>query len=175
MGAYADVLVKGGRVSMWMAEQQLKDVTAAQFSRKPSLGGKIIDTNSPAFVYGHLALYPAGLAQMLGLASPKLAKPPGFEELFAAGKPCVDDPGPTIYPAMPVITEAFFTQYKTLLDLLPGVSDDHLNSPNPREGRMKEMFPTVGGMVMFMLCSHVMMHMGQISAWRRCFGLGPVM
>jgi hypothetical protein len=76
---------------------------------------------------------------------------------------------------MDVITSAFFGGYRSVVEVLPGVSDEHLNSPNPREGRMKEMFPTVGGMVNFLVAQHIMMHMGQVSAWRRCFGLGSAM
>lgn len=175
MGAYADMLVRTGNVSIWMAQQMLKDVQASQFARKPSFGGKAIDTNHPAFVYGHLALYPSGLINMIGDNPAAAVKPAGYEELFAAGKPCQDDPDGKIYPPMEEITAKFFSGYKSALDLLAGVSDEKLNSPNPREGRMKEMFPTVGGMVNFMLGQHIMLHMGQISAWRRCFGLGSAM
>lgn len=173
MGAYADLLIRATNVSLRLSEQMLKDVKASQFARKPVLGGKVIDTNHPAFVYGHLAQYTSGLIGMLGKEAPP--KPAGFEELFAAGKPCHDDPEGKIYPAMDVITSAFFGGYRSVVEVLPGVSDEHLNSPNPREGRMKEMFPTVGGMVNFLVAQHIMMHMGQVSAWRRCFGLGSAM
>ena len=33
------------------------------------------------------------------------------------------------------------------------------------------MFPTVGAAINFYLTGHVMMHAGQISAWRRCMGM----
>jgi hypothetical protein len=34
------------------------------------------------------------------------------------------------------------------------------------------MFPTVGGAVNFLCGGHNMMHLGQISTWRRAAGLG---
>jgi len=43
---------------------------------------------------------------------------------------------------------------------------------NPMGGRMSEMFPTMGSAVMFMCGSHMQMHLGQISAWRRVMGMG---
>ena len=43
---------------------------------------------------------------------------------------------------------------------------------NPAEGRMKELFPTIGAVSAFLLSGHQMSHFGQISAWRRFVGLG---
>jgi hypothetical protein len=39
--------------------------------------------------------------------------------------------------------------------------------------RSREMFPTLGAVVAFYLGGHVMNHLGQLSAWRRCLGLPP--
>ncbi len=175
MGEYAETLVRGGRVSLWMAEQILKDVKPETFARKPNFGGKVIDTNHPAFVYGHLATYPSKWLSAIGPDASIAAAPAKFDELFAAGKPCLDDPTGTIYPPMKEITDAFFATHKAALEVLGTTDDAKLHATNPREGRMKEMFPTVGGMLMFYMTSHMMMHLGQASAWRRCFGLGSVM
>jgi hypothetical protein len=43
------------------------------------------------------------------------------------------------------------------------------------EGRIKEIFPFVGLAINFMLNNHNMMHVGQVSAWRRAMGLPSVM
>ena len=47
---------------------------------------------------------------------------------------------------------------------------------NPRDIRDPYLngniaFPLLGGRVLFMCNNHLMMHLGQISAWRRCMGL----
>lgn len=174
MARLGEILARIGEMSYGMAELQLKDVTPAMFARKPNLGGREIDTNHPAFVYGHLAIYPTMLMGMLGLDAAKAPKPAGFDELFSAGKPCLDDPSGTIYPAMDTIVKVFMANHRVLLDALPGVPDATFAGDNPRE-QSRKRFPTVGDAVGFMVGSHMMMHLGQVSAWRRCMGLGPVM
>jgi hypothetical protein len=42
-------------------------------------------------------------------------------------------------------------------------------------GRMSEMLPTLGAAMMFMCGSHLQMHLGQVSSWRRAMGLGSAM
>jgi hypothetical protein len=39
-------------------------------------------------------------------------------------------------------------------------------------GRMTELFPTLGSLYNFYVGGHMMMHLGQISTWRRMMGLG---
>lgn len=175
MGQYSEMLVQSGRMSVWMAEQLLKGVTPQIFARKPTIGGKVIDANHAAFNFGHLALYPAKWLQVLGLDPKAAAAPAAFEAIFSAGKECKDDPDGTIYPAMTEITDAFFTAHKAALEAVLTVDDKKLLLPNPREGRMREAMPTAGAMLCFVINSHTMMHLGQVSTWRRCFGLGPVM
>ena len=47
-----------------------------------------------------------------------------------------------------------------------------LATPHPHEGTRKH-FPTIGDMVVFLMTSHEMDHLGQLAAWRRAMGLGP--
>lgn len=46
-----------------------------------------------------------------------------------------------------------------------------LSEPHPNES-MRKYFPTVGDMVIFLMTSHEMNHLGQVAAWRRAMGLG---
>jgi hypothetical protein len=168
----AESLVKVAGMSLFMGEQQLKDVSPAIFARKPrGEGGKIVNANHPAFVYGHLSLYAKAVAEKVGLDGSRLAAPAGFDALFDQGKECQDDPAGTIYPPMKTITEAFFNNYRGLLEILPKVPDAKLLEPNPTAKR----FPLIGEFAMFLLTSHIMMHLGQVSTWRRCMGLGSAM
>lgn len=175
MGMIGQSVVRTGGMGLWLAEQMLKDVKPEQFARKPVVGGKVIETNHPAFVYGHLATYPAKLLGMLGLDASAAAAPEGFDELFSAGKECRDDPEGTIYPPMETITGAFFRGYKALFEQLPEVPDAKFADPTPLEGRIKAALPTMADLTPFLGCAHIMMHMGQMSAWRRCVGLGSAM
>lgn len=175
MGMIGQSVARTGGMGLFLAEQMLKDVKPEQFARKPVVGGKTIETNHPAFIYGHLATYPAKLLTMLGLDAGAAAVPAEFGELFSAGKECRDDPDGTIYPSMETITGAFFRGYKSLFEQIQEVPDAKFADPTPLEGRIKAALPTLAELAPFLGASHIMLHMGQMSAWRRCVGLGPVM
>ena len=92
---------------------------------------------------------------------------------FSRTATCQDDPDGKIYPAMEEVTGFFHASYREAAEVLRGASDDLLERPNPSEGRMAELFPSVGSMLAFYAGGHFMLHMGQMSAWRRMVGLGP--
>src|SRR4051812_50105800 len=82
---FAETLVRGGRMSLGMADRLLADIKPETFARKPRLGGTVVNTNHPAFVLGHLALYPARWLSAAGLDPKTAATPAGFE-VFSAGE-----------------------------------------------------------------------------------------
>jgi hypothetical protein len=59
-----------------------------------------------------------------------------------------------------------------LAGALRGTPDATFEQANPAEGRMKQLFPTLGSVQTFYCGGHMMMHLGQMSAWRRMQGLG---
>ncbi|MBS0192317.1 MAG: hypothetical protein U0573_06800 [Phycisphaerales bacterium] len=178
MGQFLDQIVAASRRGRGFAEKAVVGVTPQLFARKPrfetSAGVKVVDANHPAFVYGHLALYPARIGSMLDLDTSSFNAPADFSDLFKAGVECKDDPEGRIYPAMDRITAAFFSNYDALYEKMAKVDDSALLKATPEE-RYRAHFPTTGMAVAFMLTSHVMVHMGQVSTWRRCFGLPPLM
>lgn len=172
MPQIADLIVATGAVSLRYAEGLLKDIEPNQFARLPAPGGKPIQTNHPAFVFGHLSLYPRRVLALCGREADAPANPPKFEDLFKNGQPCLDDPTGTIYPPMDAIVAHFMGATRAALVALPKVDDAVFAKPNPLEGRMRELFPTIGIAANFMLGgAHAMSHLGQVSAWRRCMGL----
>jgi hypothetical protein len=158
------------------AERLVAGITPGMAARKPvftKAGDTItIDTNHAAFVYGHLAIYPTRIASFLGRAelAASIAPPQGWEDLFKAGAICHDDANASIYPTFDAITSHFFSATDRIIDALDGVDDAALLVPTPHEGFAKS-FPILGGAVAFLLNNHCMMHLGQVSAWRRCMGL----
>src|SRR3954462_9131413 len=152
---FAETLVRGGRMSLGMADRLLADIKPETFARKPRLGGTVVNTNHPAFVLGHLALYPARWLSAAGLDPKTTATPAGFE-VFSAGQECRDDERGTISPPMNEIVEAFKRTHTVALDQLAKLSDEKLRAPNPHEGRIREMFPTLDGVLMFYMTSHMM-------------------
>ena len=147
------------------AERILKDIPADRFAHMP-----IPRMNHPAFCIGHLSLYPNRLLNMIGRKD-LVREKPGYAELFQAGVECVEQDGR--YPAKDELVTYYFDRYRTISELLPNISDETLQLPNPIEGRMRELFPTIGAAMNFLLNNHNMVHLGQISAWRRAAGLGP--
>jgi hypothetical protein len=149
------------------AEALLKDIPAERFAHMPHP-----TMNHPAFNIGHLAGYPDRVFAMVG--RPELAKRrEDWDKLFAAGAPCVEQDGR--YPAKQEIVERFIERSRAAIDALASVPDEVHGRQNPAEGRFREMLPTIGIAVNFLLNSHVMMHLGQISSWRRAVGLPSAM
>lgn len=159
------------KLSLGYGERLLKGVTASQFARFASSDGVAIESNHAAFIYGHLSLYAPRILKDLGAAAPET--PEGFELVFSKDAKCVDDPEGTIYPSMESVTTFFFDSYKASLAALEATPDEAFQVPNPLGGGMAERFPTLGSMHNFYVGGHVMLHMGQMSAWRRMQGLGP--
>jgi len=175
MGRMGELLTVTTGRTMGLAKGLLNGIDAKDFSRQPTSGDKVVDTNHPAFVYGHLALYPARVMGMVGLDGSAIACPPKYEELFAAGVACVNDPDGSKHPAMDEIVSRFEANYATLIDAVKDVDDAVLAGPIQGNDRYREVFGTVGGAASFMMHDHLMFHLGQVSAWRRMMGLGSAM
>ncbi|MFO0873839.1 MAG: DinB family protein [Phycisphaerales bacterium] len=149
------------------AEALAKDIPADRFDHSP-----MPNLNHPAFNFGHLSLYPNRILNLLGKPELVVDKP-GWDKLFAAGVACVEGNGQ--YPPKQEIVDFFLDRHRAAVAVVRETTEDVLAQPNPIEGRMREVFPRIGNAVLFMMTSHVMMHLGQISAWRRTVGLPSVM
>ncbi len=144
------------------AETLVKDVSAEQMAEQP--GGVI---NHPAWSLGHLVMAANGLGQMLGLES---NVPDGWSDTFkTGGEPSGDL---SAYPGKEEILTALKQQHARNVEAAKNVDASRFAEPHPNEGA-REHFPTVGDMVVFLMTSHEMDHLGQIAAWRRAMGLGP--
>ena len=158
-----------------LANALLADVKADQFSSMPKSDGKTINTNHAAFVYGHLSLYPKLLLGFLGKDASAIEHPPKFAELFMHGIDCVDDRSCETYPGMDEIVEYFNRAHKFAIETIQSMSDEELNTQFTGDEWYVEFAKTPASLCIFMLHDHYMFHLGQMSAWRRCFGLGHAM
>ncbi len=159
-------------LSLAYGRRMLTGVTPLIFARYAHPGNQVVESNHPAFVYGHLSLYASRIIEQLGGDASAVTPSAKFQELFSKDAKCQDDPTGTIYPGQEEVTEAFFKSYEACLAVLRSTPDEAFQKPNPAGGRMTEMFPTLGSMQAFYVGGHFMMHIGQISAWRRMQGLG---
>ncbi len=144
------------------AEMLVNDVSAEQMTEQP--GGVI---NHPAWSLGHLVVASDGLAQLLGLQSDL---PDGWSETFkTGGEPSGDV---SAFPSKEEILGALKEQHTRNTEAVKNMDASRFAEPHPNEGARK-YFPTVGDMIVFLMTSHEMDHLGQIAAWRRAMGLGP--
>lgn len=171
MGRVAEIITKSHSRMRVLSEKTLAGISPNQFGRLAAPGGVVIQSNHPAWVYGHLAIYPARVLTMLGAPADAAAVPAAFTDLFKDGTACLDDAAGTIYPRMEEITAAYFKGHDVLAAHVASMSDDSLLKDHPDEAR-RVNFPTVGAHINFMLNDHISLHIGQVSAWRRMMGLG---
>ena len=149
------------------ARALLTDIQEDQFAHMPMAG-----FNHPAFCYGHLACYPNRMMEFLGCTEEQIELP--FDpEPYKVGAECVEQDGR--YASMPVIVDAFFESHDRLAKVLPDTSPEIFATPSGFDGRMGELFPRIGDAIDFMSGNHIMLHLGQVSMWRRAMGMGPCM
>lgn len=165
---FGSAIANGLELALRYSDLLCKTIPADKFSHMPQP-----DFNSPAFCMGHLSIYPVRALGLLNRTDMGIANPAGWEDLFKAGAPCVDKPGH--YPSKEAILAHYEKGYMAVAAALKEVPDSILSEPNPGEGRMKEMFPTKGGVLTFLCVGHTQSHLGQISMWRRVMGLGSAM
>lgn len=169
-----DSMLFAARRTLGYAETLLKGIEPATAARFPRFGSAVITTNHPVFVYGHLAIYPKRMLELVGKDPSAVTPPETYVRLFSAGVECVDDVDGKSYPKFDEVTRNFFEWSKIAMESLGGVRDEVLAQENPNE-KSRAAFPTVGGVLLFLTNNHPMMHLGQVSAWRRCYGLPAAM
>ena len=146
----------------------VKDQDCSRFAR---IGDTVIKSNHPAFILGHLTLYPIRVVGQLGADVSSVTPTESFQKVFSHEATCVDDPDRSTYPALDEIVSVFNSGYSTAIELLESTADEAFFVDNPIE-RLRERFPTMGSAHGFYVGGHMMMHLGQLSAWRRAMGMG---
>ena len=169
---YGPMIADSCRLSLAYAERLLNEIPAERFARLATVGDEVVQSNHPAFIYGHLSLYPCRIVAELGHDASSIKPTEAYVKIFDHNAKCVDDSDGSIYPAMDEITERFFAAHRMALDALMTADDDLFKQINPNEA-MRAKFGTVGSMHGFYVGGHIMIHMGQLSAWRRMIGLPP--
>lgn len=164
------MIADSAQLTVSYSERLLQDVTPENFARFATVGDTVIESNHPAFILGHLSLYPCRIVDELGGDASAISPSDHYNELFSPQATCVDDPDGSIYPAMDEIVAKFNAAYAATIEFLMTVDDAPFAEPNANE-RMREKFATKGSMHAFYLGGHGMIHIGQFSAWRRAMGM----
>ena len=123
--------------------------------------------NNPAWSLGHLAGASVGALQALGHEA---SLPEGWGDVFKTGG--IPSGEPSAYPSKGELLSTLESLHDRLTAAVKAADSATLAVPHPHESTRK-YFPTVGDMVVFLMTSHEMDHLGQLAAWRRAMGLGP--
>ncbi len=174
MGQYGKMLADAATVGLRYGRRLLDTIPDERFARVAQPGGTAVHSNHPAFNIGHLTLYPAKVAELLGADTRPASPPANYEAIFSKDSQCADDPDGTIYPRKSEIIEVFYRTYEAALDALRNCDDSLLLSENPIDSPIKKICPTLGSMLAFYVSGHVTSHLGQISTWRRMEGMPSV-
>lgn len=158
-----------------LAEALAGGIDAGKASHKPMADGKVIDCNHPTFIYGHLAIYPQMILGALGVEPGDAGVPEKYTELFMHGVECQHDPDGSIYPGFDEVRATFKKAHAAVRAHLATLDEETLGKAISSNDRLREVFGTCDAMALFMLHDHYMFHLGQLSTWRRCVGLGSVM
>lgn len=165
------MIAESANMGITSMHKLLNGVAPEQFARLAVPGDQPVQSNHPAFILGHLSLYPSRVVADLGGDATAIEPSEKYNALFSPAATCLDDPQGTLYPPMAEIVSKFDAAYQTAIDVLGQARDDQFSRENPNE-RMRSRFATVGSMHAFYLGGHTMIHVGQFSAWRRMMGLG---
>ncbi len=160
-----------GRRALGLFDRLVADIPEDRFTRMAKSSEGPVLANHPAFIAGHLALYPQRVFGMLSLDPSPAAVPESWVGLMEKDQPCQDDPQGTIYPSRDTLIDAYRRTYGSLIEALGSADPAVFDQPVSDESYRK-MADTNGEVICFMLTSHNMFHLGQLSTWRRIEGLG---
>ncbi len=173
MGQFGTMMADAAMVSQRYAKRLIAGIPVDRFARFAAPGKQVIESNHPAFVLGHLSLYPVNVVRLLGLDTASVQPSERFTKLFSKDAKCQDDAHGIIYPSMQEVSEVFFSTYELALAAMRDATDSQLAAENPVDTPLKQVCPTLGSMLGFYLTGHVAMHLGQLSTWRRMEGMPP--
>ena len=173
MGQFGAMIADAASVSQRYAKRLLVGIPVDRFARFAAPGKQMIESNHPAFILGHLSLYPFNVVNLLGLDTTPVQPSDRFTALFSKDAKCQDDAHGIIYPSMLELSEVFFRNYEIALAGIRDATDSQLAAENPVDTPLKQVCPTLGSMLGFYLTGHVAVHLGQLSTWRRMEGMPP--
>jgi uncharacterized damage-inducible protein DinB len=124
--------------------------------------------NPPVWILGHIVATFGFVPKMLG---GELACPPEYLKWFGPGSKLEDLPAqlPSKKELLGKLSEAA----ERVLVAVPRVGDEDWAKPNPIPFFPTEL-PTLRDITENLLCNHTMLHVGQMTVWRRTQGLPAI-
>lgn len=125
--------------------------------------------NPPAWVIGHLAVCTDYAAGLLGL--PMVCPKPWHKMFGPTGKPFA---GAADYPPRVDMLAALKNGHERVTSALPNANPATLSAPHTLAILAGTPIKTNGELLSHLLTTHEAVHIGQLSAWRRQLGQGPL-
>lgn len=161
--AIDETVMQSYRFGVGFLKQLVEGIDEDKLTHQPEAG-----MNPPLWIVGHLVDTMTFVAQLAG-ASYK--SPEGYGVLFGIKSKPVDDAGK--YPAKAELLAELDKAVEAIGPGLASIKAEALRAQTPDEG-FRQMMPTVGDGLTFLLTGHVWLHLGQLSAWRRACGMPPL-
>lgn len=152
------------QLSLGYARKLVWDIEPTQFALQNAPG-----MNHPDWIIGHLATVADMGARLLG---EEVQLPEDWPGRFGPGSKV--SPHLVDYPSKDELLDAFETTSARLADLVANASEKRLQLDQPTPF-FRDQLPTIGDLIAHILTTHIMLHLGQLSAWRRLNGLGSVL
>jgi hypothetical protein len=148
------------RLAVTITNKAFADIPEEQMRVQPAPS-----MNPPVWILGHLCVSLDGALRLIGQ---KPVCPPDYRKYFGPGSKLEALP-----PELPTKQEMLANLgqiTECLLAELPKVPEAYWTKPNPSKFMTAEL-PTVLDIVSHLLFTHQMMHVGQLTVWRRLAGL----
>ena|SRR5258708_6950218 len=148
------------RVSFAITKKAFGDIPEERMRAAPAPG-----MNPPVWILGHLCVAWDGALRLIGQ---KMMCPVDYRRQFGPGSNLE-----SLSPLLPTKAEmlSHLNQIgESLLTEIPRLPEDRWNMPNP-SNFLKAELPTLADIMSHLLFTHQMMHVGQLTVWRRLAGL----
>lgn len=152
------------RFTLDFAEKLAADIDDGDLCTLPHPG-----MNHPAWILGHVALGSDLVAKLLGKDMVTDAK---WMAKFGPGSTVNGDRSD--YPSKEELLSTMRQTHAYAIECLESAEESALAAANSTPFFPTE-FPTVGHLIVHLMTTHAAMHLGQLSAWRRCVGKGSVL
>ena len=116
--------------------------------------------NHPVWVLGHLS---TSAKRLIRILDAEANLPGSWEQKFARGS--IPSDVANDYPSKSELLETLDRLQVRAVQVVEATAAVQFALPHPEE-ELRDLFPTKGDYVVFLMTSHEMGHLGQITAWR---------
>ena len=153
-------VIQSMRLNEVYGNENMKDIDEYMRCAIPLTG-----MNNPTWIIGHIITSYASVLKMIGVTADV---PADWEGLF--GMNTTADEDASKYPDVETLMTAYAEVHNVMAEALENTPAETLAAPTPVE-EIKDVFPTVGDLVIGIATTHEGIHLGQLCGWRQAMGM----